>query len=90
MTRIHLWNFLTLKICNFIAMRFYFGSQNIFAIDRLTIKFFFDMSTDVIPNSIKVNKSLSSFKKYIHFVCPSYFFIYAFVLGSIMCNDLTL
>ena len=52
MTRVHLWNFVIVKILNFVAMRFYFGFQKIFIIDRLAIKHFFDISTDFIQNSV--------------------------------------
>ena len=62
MIRVRFRNFIIIKICNFIAMRFYFGFLKKFIIDRFTIKFYFDISTD---------KSPSSLKQYIHLVCPS-------------------
>ena len=46
-------DYFVVKVGNFIAMRFYFGFQkkkNI--IDRLVIKFLFDVTTDFILNSI--------------------------------------
>ena len=46
MIRVLLRNFFIVKICNFIAMGFYFGFQIIFIIDRLNIKFFFYISAD--------------------------------------------
>ena len=53
MIRDRLLNFVIAKIGNFIAKRFYFGFQKGFIIDRLPIKFFFDISTDFIPNSVR-------------------------------------
>ena len=52
MIRIHLRNFFIVKVCNFVAMRFYFGFQKIVIIDTLAIKLFFDISTDRIPNNV--------------------------------------
>ena len=45
-------NFFIAKICNFITMRFYFSFQKTLIIERLAIKFFFDINTDFISNSI--------------------------------------
>ena len=50
--------------CNLIAMRFYFGFQKRFFIDRIAFKYFFDVTTDFSPNSILYfcNKLPSSIK----------------------------
>ena len=49
---IFIWNFFIVKICNFISMRFYFGFQKNFIVARLAYKFFFNISTELAPNSV--------------------------------------
>ena len=51
MFTVHLRDFFIIKICNFITKRFYFGFQIIFIIEKLAIKFFFDISLDFITKS---------------------------------------
>ena len=72
MIRVCLRNFFLIKICNFIAMRFYFGFQKFFIVHRQAVKFFFvSMLTLFQIVLCFFNKSSSSIKKYIHLVCPS-------------------
>ena len=71
MIRVNSGNTFIAKICNFIAMRFCYGFQNVFVIDMLIIKLFFDIRTEFITNSIISGKSSSSIKKHIHLVFPS-------------------
>ena len=62
-------------------MKFYFGFQNFFAVERLAIKFYFisvlTLSEIVLYFS---NKPLSSIKKHTHLVFPSELFTQALVL----------
>ena len=72
-------------------MTFFFRFEKILIMDRLAIKFFFDISTDLITNIVKFSKNLSSsIKKYINLVCLSKPFTYAPPFGSIICNGLSL
>ena len=52
MISVHLRNFLIVKICNFIIIRFYFGFQKLFIVDRFSIKFFFNISAQLISNNV--------------------------------------
>ena len=69
MIRLHLRNFFIVEICTFITMRFYFGFQNTFVIDRLAIKLFFYTGTDFIFNQ-KIHPFKFSVKTF--HICTSF------------------
>ena len=59
----HLRNLFIIKS---IASLFDFVFQKSFVINRLTIKFYFNMSADVIPNSIVLVQQMIIFNQKIH------------------------
>ena len=52
MIRVHLRNFIFMKICSFITIRFYFDFEKFFTVGRFAIKLFLNISADFIQNSI--------------------------------------
>ena len=52
MIRAHLRHLFIMKICNFITVRFYVDFQKIYILERFAVKFFFNIRTDFIVNSV--------------------------------------
>ena len=72
-------------------MRFYFGFQKFFIVDRFAIKLLFISALTLLQTvlSLLIIHQPQSKNTSIWFVHHS-LFTYALVLGSIMCNGLTL